>query len=139
MTSMTQQMPGGDREHEPGATRNTFTRSYADTVETHAGVVIFIGDRAYKAKKPVDLGFLDFRDLSTRAWACRRECELNRRLAPDVYLDVAELHDSNGEACEYFVVMQRMPAERSLAVLIENGHPDENAVREVARMLADLH
>lgn len=52
--------------------------------QSHCAVVVFIGDRAYKLKKPVDLGFLDFRTVAAREAACRRELVLNRRLAPDV-------------------------------------------------------
>lgn len=112
---------------------------YADAAETHVGAVFFLGDRAYKFKKPVDLGFLDFRETSTRAWACRREYELNRRLAPDVYLDVAELRGRDGTVHDHVVVMRRMPPERSLAALVESGRPDVNAVRETARLLAEMH
>ena len=60
-------------------------------VETHSAVVTFIGDRAYKVKKPVDLGFLDFTTREAREAACHREVELNRRMAPDVYLGVADV------------------------------------------------
>lgn len=60
--------------------------SPAAIAETHSAVVFFVGDRALKLKKPVDLGLLDFRDRTARAAACAREVELNRRRAPDVYL-----------------------------------------------------
>ena len=63
---------------------------YAAVRETHSGVVLLVGDRAVKLKKPVDLGFLDFRDPAVRRACCRREVDLNRRLAPDVYLGVGE-------------------------------------------------
>ena len=56
----------------------------SELFETHTADVVLIGDRAYKIKKPVELGFLDFRTERARAQACRREMELNRRLAPDV-------------------------------------------------------
>jgi aminoglycoside phosphotransferase family enzyme len=59
--------------------------------ETHSAEVCFVGDRAYKVKKPVDLGFLDFRRRTDREQVCHREVELNRRLAPDVYLGVADV------------------------------------------------
>lgn len=52
-----------------------------------------VGDSAYKLKKPVDLGFLDF-SRQTRLQVCQREVELNRRLPPDVYLEVADMHGS---------------------------------------------
>src|SRR3546814_10333633 len=66
--------------------------AYAPAVaETHSGVVFFAGDRAYKLKKDVDLGFLDFSSREKRLAACRREVELNRRLSPDVYPGVADV------------------------------------------------
>ena len=57
----------------------------AQIVETHVSVIAMIGDRAYKLLKPVDLGFLDHRRREDRLAACRRETEVNRRFAPDVY------------------------------------------------------
>lgn len=65
--------------------------------ETHSAVVFFVGDRAYKLKKPVDLGFLDFRTREAREAVCHREVELNARLAPDVYLGVADVMGPDGE------------------------------------------
>lgn len=52
---------------------------YADISETHSAVVFFAGDRAYKLKKPVNLGFLDFSTPEARAAACQREAEPLRR------------------------------------------------------------
>jgi hypothetical protein len=66
---------------------------FADVSETHSAVVFFVGDRACKLKKPVGLGFLDFRTPQARTAACRQEVELNRRFAPDVYLGVMEVRD----------------------------------------------
>ena len=116
-------------EHEP----------YAKVMETHSAAVFFSGDRVYKQKKPVDLGFLDFTTLAAREAACRRETELNRRFAPDVYLGVAEVRDPGGEACEHLVVMRRMPASRQLSALIRGGMPVADQVRQVARILAVQH
>ena len=62
----------------------------ADTVrrlDTHIPCVFLAGDRALKIKKPLNLGFLDFGTLERRAHYCREELRLNRRLAPDIYLD----------------------------------------------------
>ena len=66
---------------------------YAALAETHSAVVFFLGGLAYKLKKPVALGFLDFSTPQARAAACHREIELNRRFAPGVYLGVAEIGD----------------------------------------------
>ncbi len=124
---------GGDRpDMEPA-------RFDPDVIETHSGVVFFFADRAYKAKKPVDLGFLDFRDRAARRDACHREVELNRRLAPDVYLGVDDLVDPDGEPVEHFVVMRRMPPDRRLATLVEGGADVGDAVDDLGRILAEFH
>jgi aminoglycoside phosphotransferase family enzyme/predicted kinase len=107
--------------------------------ETHSAVVFFAGDRAYKLKKPVNLGFLDFSTPQAREAACHRETELNRRFAPDVYLGVAEIRDPAGQPCDHLVVMRRLPADRRLAALVRSGSPVEEPVRRVARILATQH
>ena len=112
---------------------------FGATSETHSAVVFFAGDRAYKLKKPVRLGFLDFSTIEARAAACARETELNRRFAPDVYLGVAEVRDPSGEVCDHLVVMRRMPASRRLASLIQAGEHVGSALRQVARKLAAQH
>jgi aminoglycoside phosphotransferase family enzyme/predicted kinase len=111
----------------------------AAVAETHSGVVFFTGDRAYKLKKPLDLGFLDFRERKARAAACHREVELNRRLAPDVYLGVADVLGPDGEPCEHLVVMRRLPASRRLSALAAAGEPVSDGLRQVARLLAAFH
>jgi aminoglycoside phosphotransferase family enzyme/predicted kinase len=112
---------------------------YADLAETHSAVVYFAGDRAYKLKKPVNLGFLDFTTRQARAAACARETELNRRYAPDVYLGVAEVRDPDGRLCDHLVVMRRMPAARRLSALVRAGAPVAEPLRQVARILAAKH
>jgi aminoglycoside phosphotransferase family enzyme/predicted kinase len=107
--------------------------------ETHSAVVFFTGDRAYKLKKPVDLGFLDFSTPQAREAACHRETELNRRFAPDVYLGVAEVRDPAGQTCDHLVMMRRLPADRRLAALVRSGVPVREPVRRVARILATQH
>ena len=74
-------------------------------VETHISLLFFVGDRVYKLHKPVRFGFLDFTDRKTREEDCRREVELNRRLAPDVYLGVADLA-MDGVPLDHMVVMR---------------------------------
>ena len=111
----------------------------AALLETHAAVLFFVGDRAYKLKKPVDLGFLDFRRRADRERVCRREVTLNRRLAPDVYLGVADVTGPDGTPCDHLVVMRRMPAERRLSTLVRSGAPVEHHLRRLARMLAAFH
>jgi aminoglycoside phosphotransferase family enzyme/predicted kinase len=112
---------------------------FAAMAETHSAVVFFAGDHAYKLKKPVRLGFLDFSTPQARAQACARETELNRRFAPDVYLGVAEVRAPDGQVCDHLVVMRRMPASRRLSAVIEAGEAAGPVVRQVARILAAQH
>lgn len=111
----------------------------AAIAETHCAVVVFVGDRAYKLKKPVDLGFLDFRTVAARRQACEREVVLNRRLAPDVYLGVADVTGPDGELCDAVVLMRRMPASRRLSTLVKSGVDVRPGLRALARQLADFH
>ncbi|MEF8794535.1 MAG: AAA family ATPase [Thiohalorhabdus sp.] len=82
-------------------------------VETHISYVLLTGDFAYKIKKPFDLGFLDFSTLAKRYQACAEELRLNRRTAPDLYLNVwsitgtpeAPVLNGSGQAFEYVVRM----------------------------------
>lgn len=111
----------------------------AAVAETHSAVVFFMGERAYKVKKPLDLGFLDFRTRQQREAACHREVELNRRLAPDVYLGVADVVGPDGEPCDHLVVMRRMPTGRRLSTLVRSGVDVDDDVRAVARLVAAFH
>jgi uncharacterized protein len=107
--------------------------------ETHSAIVFFVGDRAFKLKKPVDLGFLDFSTPEARRAACHREVELNRRLSPDVYLGVADVHGVDGSVCDHLVVMRRMPAERRLSTLVADGVDVEAQLWDLAHLLAAFH
>lgn len=111
----------------------------AEVAESHTATIFLVGDRAYKVKKPVSLGFLDFTTVAGRAEACRRETELNRRFSPDVYLGVAEVSDPDGQVCDHLVVMRRMPSARRLSALVTAGDPVTGPVRQVARILAAQH
>ena len=111
----------------------------AELHETHSGIVILIGSLAYKVKKPVDLGFLDFRTAEARALACARELQLNRRLAPDVYLEIATFSRPDGTPTEPVLVMRRMPDDRRLSTLICNGTDVDDDLRLLARRMAVFH
>ena len=113
------------------------TSGAAAVAETHVSVVFFAGDRAYKLLKPVRTDFLDHSTRERREVACRREVELNRRLAPDVYLGVSDLVEDDRPA-DHLIVMRRLPASRRLSALIGTEEfPD--AVRDVARRVAAFH
>ncbi|RJP31188.1 MAG: hypothetical protein C4547_15660 [Phycisphaerales bacterium] len=117
-------------------------------VQTHLSYVFLAGDLVYKTKKPVDFGFVQQLDLATRERFCRNEVTLNRRLAPDVYLDVAavvrrldgstavDIPPSEGEVVEWAVKMRRLPEGATLDVLVrERRTPHDIAGRLVARLV----
>ncbi|MBC9821189.1 AAA family ATPase [Terrabacter sp. MAHUQ-38] len=107
--------------------------------ETHSAVVLLMGEHAYKIKKPVDLGFLDFTTRASREHACHRELVLNRRMAADVYEGVADVLGPDGRPCEHVLVMRRMPDELRLSTLVDQGVDVTAALRHLARDLAAFH
>ena len=108
-------------------------------VETHSSMIFFVGDRAFKMKKPVDLGFLDFREREVRQKACLQEVALNSRLAPDVYLGVADVIGPDAMPTEHLVIMRRLPEDRRLSRCVERGEDVDDALVAIARSIAALH
>ncbi|MGW4356818.1 bifunctional aminoglycoside phosphotransferase/ATP-binding protein [Nocardia sp. NPDC004582] len=107
--------------------------------ETHTGLVLLFGDRAYKVKKPIATDFLDFSTAAARDRALRRELELNRRWAADVYLGLARLTDPLGGPAEPVLIMRRMPESRRLSTLVDAGEIGRDDLAELAVMLAQFH
>ncbi len=101
-------------------------------------MLFFVGDRVYKLRKPVHFDFLDFRTRTARLLDCRREVDLNRRLAPDVYIGVADIQ-LDAEPVDHMVVMRHLPESRKLAVLARGGDDLDEQLRRVARVLALFH
>jgi aminoglycoside phosphotransferase family enzyme len=121
-----------------------------EVLETHISWVLLAGDFAYKVKKPVRLGFLDFSSLASRRFYCEEEVRLNRRTAPGLYLGVVPITGKpprvriggSGPAVEYAVRMRRFPqgdvlAQRALEGVIGNAQADAIAV-SMARFHAQL-
>jgi uncharacterized protein len=115
------------------------TTSFAEVKETHSAVVFLLGDRAYKLKKPVDLGFLDFSSHGRRLEVLRAELALNRRLAPDVYLGISEVLDVDGRPLDHLLVMRRMPDDRRLTHLVRTGAEVNGHLTALAHLLATFH
>ncbi|MGE0878743.1 MAG: AAA family ATPase [Acidimicrobiia bacterium] len=108
--------------------------------ETHLGVVVFLGDRAYKFKKALHLPFVDYSTVEARRAACENEVRLNRRFAPDVYLGVGTLGDPDpARRDEPVVVMRRLPVDRRLSKLVVDGEPVDAHLRHLAHQLAGYH
>ncbi len=134
-----------------------------DVLHTHASAVLLVAERAYKLKKPVNLGFLDFSTPALRRHFCGQEVLLNRRLAPHVYLGVAPVlvsHDGRlrfGATCapaevpmpgtliagesvvDYAVVMVRLPEDATLASRVRAGTATPSLLEEIARYVAAFH
>ncbi|WP_433716036.1 AAA family ATPase [Nocardia sp. CA-084685] len=107
--------------------------------ETHTGIVVLCGDRAYKSKKSIATDFLDFSTAPLREHACAREVELNRRLAPDVYLGVAHLTDPTGGPDEPVIVMRRMPEERRLTNVLADPQVRGSELTALVEVLTLFH
>ncbi|HXW33566.1 MAG TPA: AAA family ATPase [Acidimicrobiales bacterium] len=112
----------------------------AEVRETHISIVLLLDDRVLKIRKPVALDFLDFSTIEARARDCRREVELNSRLAPDVYLGAAEVI-LGADVIDHMVVMRRLPDERSLSHVIaaNDGSAPAEDIRSVAQTLFAFH
>jgi len=115
-------------------------------IETHAAKIFLVGERAYKIKKPVNLGYLDFSTLQKRQWALKRELERNRRSAPEIYLRVDAIRrastgklqlDGEGELVDYVLVMRRFPDD---ALLSDNvGMVSGNFAEKLGRLISRFH
>jgi aminoglycoside phosphotransferase family enzyme/predicted kinase len=113
-------------------------------LQTHISWVFIASPFVFKMKKPVNLGFLDFSTLEKRHFFCRREVELNRRLAPEVYLGVVPIYKTTsgfsfnpeGEIAEYAVKMKELPLGGFLNELLEKNLVGE---KEINRVISTLH
>jgi aminoglycoside phosphotransferase family enzyme/predicted kinase len=114
---------------------------------THISVVFLAGPFAYKVKKPVNLGFLDFSTLEKRRHFCEEEVRLNRRLAREVYLGVVPVSrtglrvqmEGQGEAVEWAVKMKRLPEEATLEKRLQRGQVEVGLLKALARKVATFH
>lgn len=116
-------------------------------VETHISWVLLTGRFAYKIKKPVNFGFLDFSTLEKRRFFCSEELRLNRRLTANLYLDVVPITGDpdhpkiggDGIAIEYAVKMVQFPENLTLAELAETGKLGNKEIDQIADLVAGFH
>jgi len=115
--------------------------------ETHISWVLLTGSLAYKIKKPVRFDFIDASTLRQRRHYCEEELRLNRRLAPDLYLDVVSISrvdghaviGGHGPAIEYAVRMRQFETASELPSLLARGDVDEPDMMALGELLADFH
>ena len=116
-------------------------------IETHISWVLLTGSFAYKIKKPVDLGFVNFSTLERRHHFCAEELRLNRRLAPEVYLELVTISgspdspqlDGRGPAIEYAVKMKQFSQRSLLSRVLEEGQLTIELIDGLAKQIADFH
>jgi aminoglycoside phosphotransferase family enzyme len=114
--------------------------------QTHISFVFLTGKFVYKVKKAVDFGFLDFSTLEKRRFFCEKELALNRRLCGDMYLEVVPVNRSDcikikgdGVTVEYAVKMKRMPEDKIMTRLLEEGNVDRKLIDRMAKIIAEFH
>ncbi|MGO9102421.1 MAG: AAA family ATPase [Mycobacterium sp.] len=121
------------------ATNQQAVEPYSVVHETHTGLVVLVGDLAYKVKKPILTDFLDFTTPERRERALQRELELNRRLASASYSGVAHLNAEWTGASEPVLVMKRQPESSRLATMVRRGQPVTEPLMAIAEVLARFH
>src|SRR5438552_12238923 len=145
--------PLGTTSAEPSLVRDllrpdAYPSEIAGRVElrsTHASRVFLTEREVFKVKRPVDLGFLDFRTVEARRWACEEEVRLNRRLAPAVYLGLEPVRRApdgrhrlrgQGRIVDWAVHMRRLPDEDSAAARLAAGRLHEQHLEALAGTIA---
>ena len=116
-------------------------------IDTHASSVFLIGDRALKLKRAVRFSYLDYSTVSLREAACRAEFELNRRIAPALYLGVRAIRrdgaklalDGAGETVDWVVEMRRFDGERLFDRMAEKRALTKELMRDLADVIAAFH
>ena len=130
---------------DPGAYDHPVER--VDCLETHISWILLTGSVAYKIKKPVNLGFVDFSTPERRRWFCQEELRLNRRLAPDLYLGLSPIHGpperatfhGSGPSLELAVRMRQFPQSALLGAVLERHGLTDAQLEGLADDLAAFH
>lgn len=118
-----------------------------ELVETHISWVLLTGQYAYKIKKPVNFGFLDFSTLEKRQYFCQEEIRLNKRLASEWYLEVVSITGQpdhpiiagTGRAIEYAVKMKQFSSIQTLREVAEKGQLSIIEIDQLSGIVAAFH
>lgn len=115
--------------------------------ETHISWVVLTGSYAYKIKKPVDLGFVDYTTLERRRSFCEEELRLNARFAPELYLSVIPITldeqqakiNGSGEVIEYAVRMLQFDEKSLAGRMLNGGGITATMIDQLAKQIAAFH
>ncbi len=118
-----------------------------ELIQTHVSWIFLTDTHAFKLKKPVNFGFLDFSTVDLRRFYCEEEVRLNRRLCPDIYEGVIALRETadgaaftgDGPIIDYAVMMKRLPGDRMLDQLVTSGVATVEDMIKVARAVGRFH
>ncbi len=118
-----------------------------ELIQTHVSNVFLTGEYAYKLKKSVNFGFLDFSTLAKRQHFLEEEIRLNQPLAESIYLEVVPITQEDdrlvlggtGEVVEYALKMRQFPQEDLLSELFESGNLQESDLEELGVIVAQFH
>lgn len=116
-------------------------------IETHISWVVLTGDYAYKIKKNINLGFLDFSSLKNRQYYCEEELRLNQRLAEDIYLQVLPISinknrfqlNDKGDVVEYVLKMKQFSSSGELDNLLDTGQLKNSHIDSFAKLISGFH
>jgi aminoglycoside phosphotransferase family enzyme len=110
----------------------------ARRIDTHGAMVFLSGDRAYKLKRAVKFPYMDFSTAERRRAMCEAEVEINRRLAPEIYLGVEEVHAGPGKS-DWVVVMRRFDEDGLLDRMAERGQLTPELMASLGARIASYH
>ncbi len=117
-------------------------------IETHVSWVILTGKYAYKIKKPVDFGFLDFSTLKKRKHFCEEELRLGQLFAPEIYLAVVpitgtiahpQINGDTGPILEYAIKMCEFSQDNLLSALLKKGKLSAGLIDQLGQLIAEFH
>ncbi|MEF8879614.1 MAG: AAA family ATPase [Candidatus Thermoplasmatota archaeon] len=119
-----------------------------EIIQTHISYVVLTGEHAYKIKKPVDFGFLDFSTLEKRKKFCNEELILNKRLCPQIYLDVVavrkngeclKIDGDKGEVVDYAVKMNQFSQRNIMKNKLQKGEIRWEEIEDICDILVDFY
>jgi aminoglycoside phosphotransferase family enzyme/predicted kinase len=121
--------------------------SSVQVLQTHISYVALTGTYAYKVKKPVNFGFLDFSTLDKRKYYCEEELRLNRRLSPEIYLDVLPITqrgdtlelNGDGTIVEYTLKMKEFPQKYIMTNMLQKGKITEETIDRLCAILVNFY
>ncbi|MGK7939453.1 MAG: AAA family ATPase [Crocosphaera sp.] len=116
-------------------------------IQTHISVIFLTGDYAYKIKKPVDFGFLDYSTLEKRQYFLNQELTMNQAIAPDIYLEVLPITIKNnqvkigeeGNIIDYVLKMHQFPQDCLFINLFQAGKLEKHDLEALGKIVSEFH